>query len=106
MRRAPLRRSAKRLATRKGLARGKGLRRVGRRAEREALEWEFARSATLLAARGRCARCTRRRVLHVHHVRPRSRGGKHALENLVALCFACHGAVHDHTADDWTAWLR
>jgi hypothetical protein len=33
-------------------------------------------------------------ALHVHHIVPRSVGGKHKLENLVILCEQCHYAVH------------
>lgn len=36
--------------------------------------------------------------LHVHHVLPRSRGGGHALENLLTLCQTCHAYVHGHPA--------
>lgn len=32
--------------------------------------------------------------LHVHHILPRSRGGKHNMENLVTLCSAHHQWAH------------
>ena len=67
------------------------------------------RDQLLSEARGRCClhRLTwvrRYRVsedarkteaLEVHHVRFRSCGGKHDLDNLVPLCPSCHSMVHD-----------
>jgi 5-methylcytosine-specific restriction endonuclease McrA len=44
---------------------------------------------------------TCRGVLVLHHRLPRSRGGKHTLENLVLLCPAAHDYVHGHPA-----WAR
>jgi hypothetical protein len=50
---------------------------------------------------GRCAhrdhqgrRCSNRRWLDVHHVKPRVNGGDHSLENLMTLCSAHHGMEH------------
>ena len=42
---------------------------------------------------GKCRACGKRGD-HVHHVRYRSRGGKHDLMNLVLLCVRCHQDVH------------
>jgi len=39
--------------------------------------------------------CRQRRFTHVHHVRWRSRGGPHALDNLVELCWHHHWLVHE-----------
>lgn len=33
--------------------------------------------------------------LHLHHVIRRSQGGTDTVDNLVALCFGCHMALHD-----------
>jgi 5-methylcytosine-specific restriction endonuclease McrA len=46
---------------------------------------------------GRCQvpGCRGARFLEVHHIVPRSRGGTHDLANLVVLCSAHHGRVHD-----------
>lgn len=42
---------------------------------------------------------------HLHHKIPRSRGGKHTLDNLVTLCFVCHMYCHEGgkglTAREW-----
>ena len=41
----------------------------------------------------------------VHHILPRSRGGKHVADNGVALCAEHHRQIHDHTVDDWRKWI-
>ena len=41
-----------------------------------------------------CQLCGSCRNLEVHHIRPRSRMGTNALDNLLTLCHACHQAVH------------
>lgn len=50
---------------------------------------------------GRCTfidrngnRCTNERWLHLHHIRPRSKGGPDTAENLATLCAAHHDLVH------------
>lgn len=57
------------------------------------------RKAVLRRADGRCERCGREGPLELHHRRYRSRGGKHLVVNLVALCgwgnhTGCHGWAH------------
>jgi hypothetical protein len=44
----------------------------------------------------RCANpgCGRRRNLHAHHIEFRSKGGRTALANEIALCETCHSLVH------------
>lgn len=81
------------------------LRQVGARAKREAAALALFRRAVLERAGGRCERCGKAGRLHAHHIRPRSRGGKHELANGAALCPACHGSTHDHTAPDWRRWV-
>ncbi len=51
----------------------------------------------LLMARsgGRCEVCRCSGPLHVHHKKPRSRGGGHELENLELRCNACHHFGHE-----------
>lgn len=44
-----------------------------------------------------------RRAEEVHHIRPLSRGGTHAPENLRALCKPCHSR---HTAAEGDRWKR
>ena len=70
---------------------------------------------------GGCVLCRRTDNLHVHHIVPRSRGGKDAPDNLVTLCQDCHEKVHErklspshvelfkrwvreHPVNDFSAW--
>ena len=44
----------------------------------------------------KCVFCGREgHLLHVHHVKPRSKGGIDDPSNLVSLCVACHTKAHD-----------
>jgi len=36
------------------------------------------------------------RVDHLHHRVLRSQGGKHTVENLLAVCMSCHSFIHHH----------
>lgn len=56
-------------------------------------------------AGGRCEGCGEFRPLELHHRRFRSRGGKHTVSNLVALCgwgnhTGCHGRAHNPDAPE------
>jgi 5-methylcytosine-specific restriction endonuclease McrA len=61
-------------------------------------DWKY-RVMTVLERDGHtCTKCgwpngVKRKVrqLHVHHVQSHSRGGNHAISNLVTLCDICHG---------------
>ncbi|WP_300345186.1 HNH endonuclease signature motif containing protein [Nesterenkonia sp.] len=58
-------------------------------------------------ADGKCEGCGRIAPLELHHRRFRSRGGKHTVSNLVALCgwgnhTGCHGKAH--SADPPEGW--
>lgn len=44
-------------------------------------------------------RCAREASKIPHHLKPRSRGGKHTSENLIDLCFICHRWVHDNPSE-------
>jgi hypothetical protein len=54
------------------------------------------RRAVLARDRHRCSvpGCTHTHFVDVHHVRPRSAGGRNTLANLITLCTAHHRAVH------------
>lgn len=55
------------------------------------------RRAVVQRDRGRCLvpGCHNRLWLDLHHLRPRTLGGPHSLENLVCLCGSHHRAIHD-----------
>ena len=42
----------------------------------------------------RCARCRSVRRLQIHHLRYRSHGGTHRVENLEPVCWDCHKLIH------------
>jgi 5-methylcytosine-specific restriction endonuclease McrA len=42
-----------------------------------------------------CRHCNRRAGLHPHHILHKGRGGEDTVDNLVTLCWKCHGAHHD-----------
>ena len=53
-------------------------------------------------------RCTERKWLHLHHVRPVRQGGSNDPENLVTLCSAHHDLVHQQSfpMEGGVSWLR
>ncbi len=55
------------------------------------------RRKVLARDRHQCRRlgCTHTRHLHIHHLRPRGRGGTNDQDNLVTLCSACHRLLHE-----------
>ena len=54
----------------------------------------------LMALYGGCAGCGEpdEDKLHAHHMDPFALGGGTDLQNLIPLCWGCHGKIHDH---DW-----
>jgi hypothetical protein len=69
------------------------------------------RRIVMARQRGTCAvpGCRNAVFTEVHHVRPRSEGGPHALDNLIVLCAVHHGAVHRGTLrvrGSWSKGLR
>lgn len=65
------------------------------------------RAAVNERAGGRCEGCGKIAPLELHHRKFRSRGGKHTVDNLVALCgwgnhTGCHGLAH--SADPPEGW--
>ena len=51
---------------------------------------------------GRCYYCgTRPPLLHMEHVIPLSRGGRHALGNVVGACPPCNLSKHDRFHIEW-----
>jgi len=64
---------------------------------------EYKRNRLLALKRDgyRCRICGSTERLHVHHIVPLSRGGTHALENLITLCYRCHATQHEHMKGGW-----
>ncbi|QPZ39724.1 HNH endonuclease [Paramicrobacterium chengjingii] len=65
------------------------------------------RAIVLERSGGQCERCFSAGPLELHHRKFRSRGGKHTVENLVALCgwgnhTGCHGLAHTDGDGGWS----
>jgi HNH endonuclease/uncharacterized protein DUF3553 len=41
-----------------------------------------------------CNECNKTHKLHVHHIKPISKGGNHTSDNLIVLCENCHSGSH------------
>jgi len=61
-----------------------------------------------LRDRGKCTvkDCQETRWVEIHHVRPFSQGGTHALNNLTTLCSGHHGQIHGHQGFRWKRPIR
>ena len=42
----------------------------------------------------KCRVCGFAEIIHSHHILPKAKGGKHALDNLITLCPNHHAMVH------------
>jgi 5-methylcytosine-specific restriction endonuclease McrA len=43
----------------------------------------------------------------LHHILPRSAGGKHTVANLLQICTACHEYIHAHPEESYRrGWLK
>ena len=65
----------------------------------------LSRRAVFLRDGGRCQYCGKR-AESIDHVVPRSRGGLHTWENVVAACSRCNSAKRDHLLEDTHLRLR
>jgi 5-methylcytosine-specific restriction endonuclease McrA len=65
----------------------------------------LSRRAVFLRDGGRCQYCGKR-AESIDHVVPRSRGGQHTWENVVAACSRCNTAKRDHFLEDTHLRLR
>lgn len=84
------------------------LKKHGRVFLRKRREYVEAVAEVRARADGKCERC--RKWLgyfggDIHHIRPRSLGGVHDVENLRLLCRSCHNGVEEKTVEDWAKWL-
>jgi len=56
-------------------------------------DWDYRKAHELFYAEG-CDACGERGFIHVHHIKPISKGGSHKHDNLIALCEDCHSLEH------------
>lgn len=52
-----------------------------------------------------CTHCGATENLHVDHIIPISRGGRHSIGNLQMLCATCNLSKKNKTMTEWRAWL-
>lgn len=57
-------------------------------------DWDERRKSLIEAKGNACNNCRSTLHLHVHHIKPLSKGGSNELSNLVMLCEKCHSAEH------------
>lgn len=57
-------------------------------------DWDERRLLLINAKGSFCSNCGRSSHLHVHHVKPLSKGGSNELLNLMLLCENCHSGEH------------
>ncbi len=62
--------------------------------------------ALVARSAGCCECCSQRGLLHIHHIRPLSRGGTNELENLRLLCSNCHSREHAQDFKPGSPWER
>ena len=60
----------------------------------DAERYESLKNEVLERDRWRCQDCGSAKMLEVHHVKPRSKLGHDASDNLITLCVDCHGRRH------------
>jgi HNH endonuclease len=84
------------------------------RSRKRASDAEYAktRNQRYVQARGYCERCLTAPAEQTHHVQRRSNSVNHSVENLRAVCSACHAHIHAEVAeskrDGWivTTWAQ
>lgn len=71
-------------------------------------DWWTLKKRVLLRDGGKCRQCGRpqgapdpkdpskKMWLHVHHIRPLTKGGTTVMSNLITLCDPCHHTKHRH----------
>jgi 5-methylcytosine-specific restriction endonuclease McrA len=70
------------------------LRQKRRRLKLDAEEYRILRTRILERDGWRCQKCGSMKGLEVHHMKPRSRLGDDAIENLITLCAGRHSKCH------------
>ncbi len=64
------------------------------RAEERTKTWRNVSRAVKMRDRYICRCCGSHRQVDAHHLKFRSQGGGHTLENLLLLCRVCHAEIH------------
>jgi 5-methylcytosine-specific restriction endonuclease McrA len=59
-------------------------------------DWFEARKKRLKIDNYSCTKCNSQDRVQVHHIISVSRGGSHAMNNLITLCGPCHQKQHRH----------
>lgn len=83
--------------------RTKGKRVDGRQKSRQAVPIPIVK-ALYARSSGRCEICSAGAPLHMHHLKPRSRGGTHDFAGLQLRCHDCHNLAHEADFRDDPRW--
>lgn len=57
-------------------------------------DWEERKNQVIKRDGEQCSKCGSRGHLHLHHIKPLSKGGSNKIENLILLCENCHSKEH------------
>ena len=57
-------------------------------------DWEERRRQVVERDGDQCSKCGKGRYLHLHHIKPLSKGGSNKITNLKLLCKNCHSKDH------------
>ena len=57
-------------------------------------DWEERRSQVVERDGEQCSKCGNWGRLHLHHIKPLSKGGSNKITNLILLCESCHSKEH------------
>jgi HNH endonuclease len=64
------------------------------RVKLDAAEYTLVQQRVLERDGWRCQECGSAKLLHVHHLKPKSQLGSDVMQNLITLCVFCHGKRH------------
>ena len=59
------------------------------------MSWEKVKEEALIKCRRHCCYCKKHKGINieVHHITPKSKGGKDTFDNAIPLCFDCHAMI-------------